>query len=340
MTAALAVGAFLFGVRPAAAESAEDLLQQGILAQTGERNFDKAADLYRRAVEAAGSSQREVAAKAELQLGLCYEALLKKEEAMTAFQAALTLEPDAYGTLHDIAQTHLDQMRRESAAAAAPPAAIREPGRLELSFSGGRAYFKGDHVNIAGNTETAWASLGYRLGKRFGAGLEGGDFLSSAQETTVSATRPPPLSGPYQWNRQARLTSSEYYIGGFLQSEFVTRRLGGSLRAGAGVFAQTTRVDDQNTVHSLDGAFDDYSYGTSQRNSNHDPALSLAAMLHLRLTSWLDVGGGVRGLWVFQKGDYLSNALTEVSDPLPVVHYSTYKVFAAVIPFAELEVRL
>jgi tetratricopeptide (TPR) repeat protein len=330
----LTLGLVLAGAFAFAAESAQTLLQQGILAQTGERDFDKAIALYRRALRETDRTQTEIAAQIELQLGLCYETLQKKEDALSAFRSALAFDPNPYGEVHGIAQQRIAQLTPPPASSLSP---WLENRRWALSFSGGRSYFKTEHVNMPESQTNVWGSLAYRLDGRLQLGLEGGGWLSADEEVQTTAGRPLPLSEPYQWNRTLRLTASEYYLGGFLQTGFQNGRVDAFLRGGIGAFAQSTTIDDRATIHSLDGSFDDYGFDSSPNESHTDPACALATALQWRLNGWLYVGAGVRGLWVFQKGDYLSNKITSINDPVPIIHYSRYRAVFAIIPFLQLQ---
>jgi len=72
-------------------QTAEDLYQKGVQLEEIKGELSKAVDFFSEAIKKY-KSNKEIAAKAQLHIGLCYEKL-GKEEAVSAFQKVITLYP-------------------------------------------------------------------------------------------------------------------------------------------------------------------------------------------------------------------------------------------------------
>src|SRR5687767_12598287 len=90
MKAVLAMG-FAVGLSPLRAEvGASSLYQSALIAETSERDLEKAVLLYQEAAKAAGDDAALIA-NAHLRMGVCYEKLGKPDLAREAYRKVSTL---------------------------------------------------------------------------------------------------------------------------------------------------------------------------------------------------------------------------------------------------------
>jgi tricorn protease-like protein len=121
--AALALAMVQLVAAPAAAQTAHDLLQQALVKEQAEGDLRGAIELYERIV-AEFSAERPVAAKALVQMGLCYEKL-GTGEAERAYRRVVQDFPDQRDMVEQ-ARTRLTALARRQLPSATPGVVVRE----------------------------------------------------------------------------------------------------------------------------------------------------------------------------------------------------------------------
>ena len=113
----LVIGGILFAASaPALAENASALYQEGLMKENGEGDLDAAIEVYRKIVSEHADTT-EVAAKAQLRIGMCYEKL-GREQATEAYQKVIERFPG---------EAEIVQQARERLQALAESGKVKRP---------------------------------------------------------------------------------------------------------------------------------------------------------------------------------------------------------------------
>ena len=102
----------IFSTAKLLGQTAEDLYQKGVQFEEIKGELSKAIDVFSEAIKK-DKSNKEIAAKAQLHIGLCYEKL-GKDEAVSAFQKVITLYPSQKDVVQ-IAREKLASMNTDEA---------------------------------------------------------------------------------------------------------------------------------------------------------------------------------------------------------------------------------
>lgn len=293
---AVALLAVFAGSARAAADDPAALYRDGLLAETVDRDFAAAIDLYERAVAAASPPHP----KALLRRAQCLETLGRTDEARAAYDAAIAHAEVSDPGVAETARWRRDRLTVPSPTPAALPAALprlRGP-RWEVRLDGGysllypaRLYGRNDatyaSAGFSPHQTALWASGHYRLSPHWAVGMEAGEFLPRP----ARAVQADALIGPGDLVAQ-RVDARATYFGPTVLASFRRRRWVVAGSAGFGPCVQRTRIDHRVLTGANAGERGETG------SSNTDVAVSLSAALERRLTPRFWMGLGARSLTV------------------------------------------
>lgn len=168
-----------------AATAAENLFQEAVMKETGNRDCEKAIALYKEVVQQAGDNHL-LAARAQLRAGSCYEKLGKIPEAMEAYQQVSVHTADTPADIVLAAQASLQRLQAQEVRTSTPIVKIvrAEPPAtrwaLEFLELNGTETVDRKGTFLASNRGgfSGGASLTYFIKPGIGVGLHGGVIYS------------------------------------------------------------------------------------------------------------------------------------------------------------------
>lgn len=303
----------ILGMTPSilvAASSPDALFQEALVQETGERNLEKAIELYKQVI-LQGDPKALLTGNARLRIGACYERLRKPWDALAAYQEAAFL-PTTPSELRETAQSnvvrlqaqlqqsHKEGRERETVVVVqrTPAEKIAQP--FEIDADGARTFFQ--------NKETThyvvWGSLSYALLKPLKVGLEGGYFLPRNTNDTIERG-----GGLYNgYDIPVETDHNAFYIGPFVQGSLEKKPWSLWLRGGVGPLSETSRLTRHFPAVITSTFFlgDIITPATDVilEQTSTLAAFSLSSGMNVNLTPWVGLGAGVRTLTVFGDTDF------------------------------------
>jgi hypothetical protein len=316
------------------------LYRQAVMAETGERDMERALSLYKTVIQQAGENSL-LGATSQARIAVCYERLGRRDEALQAYENVLLHSKGLPPEMVQDTRNNAERLRRENdmARAHAEAEAIRRPAyrRWVLDLEAGSAIrqrFDG-YFDLGRRHDAAWAALGYRLSRYLQIGLEGGR-LFNVEKTHVDVYR----EGDYIGIR--RTQHSGYFVGPYVQGRFDRRPWGVSGRLGVGMTGSSERNDYSTHAASPTpclGACDDIQWNRYQRLS---PSLTLALTTEWHITPWISLGMGIRDLMIvtYQGTFHLTGAAYDEGGFRQIETKDQLRLLHMVMPFIRLSIKV